>query len=699
MALGCRHERFSFVHLHSFCLVSLTSCNMGIGDVRKCVALESIDDLETIKLWGPVVASEENVNQKLFTFCRDTFPDISKRTLHYCFKNGLVSVNGINLVADGYGHETRRLTPGDTVAISILWKNIILTCQQYMDVDIILEDEQFAVVHKPAGLDVYRAGIFSVCCRLKIWGGESFHTASQLFDVPKNHSGIIVFARDPVCQAHAYRSIHDGSLYFECTALVCSRIPQNETIDVSIDISQESSSILSGFSLTGHHVVPSRGRDFISLVTIRPVLSSTLLVTSHNPAAILTQATQSLARTMARHNYQIVGHEGTLNSNHGIYSSWTRMIRQLSPNETSVVSIPIPSKFTKFMLTEERLYQKALDQAYSTEIDIQHLLSLQNISLSSATSAAPTKCTDEHPESTPPSIATTSSTMTSSEAMRPAEEYALFCGYLFDVSRAVMMPRPSSATLVHAICNHLVPTLSSVDSEAVPLDSRSIRIVDLGTGSGCLLIATMLQLMSRGVAHESIYGLGLDLSPSALAIAARNAHRHALQDQCHFAEADFSSRESIYEAVSRHQRGPLQPIDVIVCNPPYSSRREKNRLSHAVINRDPDTALFAHATDPLWAYRCLAQSLTQPAAEVLDDAVRIEKSFGQQSGPQLPLLHGKSLLVLEVGHGQAEAVCRIFAEASCCGGVHRGSWKYLSTKLDHKGMARALLFTFQRYEE
>ncbi|MFD1378438.1 peptide chain release factor N(5)-glutamine methyltransferase [Fodinicurvata halophila] len=174
----------------------------------------------------------------------------------------------------------------------------------------------------------------------------------------------------------------------------------------------------------------------------------------------------------------------------------------------------------------------------------------------------------------------------------------------FEITPAVLDPRPDSETLIQG----LLARLSEREGEW--------SVLDLGTGSGCLLLAMLHEL-------PQARGIGTDCSEEALLVARRNATRLGLDARCRFLCADWGAA--------------LQgPFDIVLCNP-YIGEVERAGLPVEVAMHDPATALFA-GPDGLAAYRSL-------------------------SG-QLPDLVGKNgIAAVEIGAAQAEAVARLFRQA------------------------------------
>lgn len=179
----------------------------------------------------------------------------------------------------------------------------------------------------------------------------------------------------------------------------------------------------------------------------------------------------------------------------------------------------------------------------------------------------------------------------------------------FLVTADTLVPRPDSETLIQAAL------------DAIADRRAAVSVLDLGTGTGCLLLALLSELpQARGV--------GIDISPGAVAVAQRNAALLGLGGRARFRVADFTTESPGADAPR---------WDVILCNPPYIPEDEIARLAPDVAIYDPPAALSGGA-DGLAAYRALAPRL----AGLLD------------SGGQI---------LLEIGQGQSEAVTAIMARA------------------------------------
>ncbi len=136
-----------------------------------------------------------------------------------------------------------------------------------------------------------------------------------------------------------------------------------------------------------------------------------------------------------------------------------------------------------------------------------------------------------------------------------------FWGLEFTVNEHVLDPRPDTETLIEAVLDY-------VDNKDVP-----IKILDLGTGTGCIPIALLSEF-------PNAVAFAVDKSADALSIAAQNAANHKMSNRITFIESDW------YGGI------PHQQFDIIVSNPPYIVESDIAILSKEVKNHDPHMALF-----------------------------------------------------------------------------------------------------------
>jgi len=173
-----------------------------------------------------------------------------------------------------------------------------------------------------------------------------------------------------------------------------------------------------------------------------------------------------------------------------------------------------------------------------------------------------------------------------------------FWGLPLQVSAATLVPRPDTETVVELALEIL---------RAGPNPDRRLRIVDIGTGTGAILLALLSEL-------PRAHGIGTDISAAALRTASSNALRLGFARRAAFVACDYAAALS-------------DTFDLIVSNPPYIPSAEISGLATEVRDQDPHRALDGGA-DGLDAYRAL-----------IPQAAR--------------LLTGGGALVVEAGHGQS----------------------------------------------
>lgn len=171
---------------------------------------------------------------------------------------------------------------------------------------------------------------------------------------------------------------------------------------------------------------------------------------------------------------------------------------------------------------------------------------------------------------------------------------AFFCGHPFHVAPGVLIPRPETEWIVDTAVNLVT--------------SSAPRILDIGTGSGCIVTSISLALTDRHCHTEA-----WDISEDALRIAADNAKR--LGADVEFRRRDALSLEEDFSTEERleAEQGGAEALrdsaswDIIVSNPPYICNREAADMHANVLRHEPHLALFVPDTDPLLFYRAIAR--------------------------------------------------------------------------------------------
>ena len=158
------------------------------------------------------------------------------------------------------------------------------------------------------------------------------------------------------------------------------------------------------------------------------------------------------------------------------------------------------------------------------------------------------------------------------EPIQYIQGYSDFCGLRFKVTPATLIPRPETSELVEWVA-----------SEA----SGNERILDIGTGSGCIAVSLANKMPQSKVT-------AWDISNEALAVATGNSRSNGT--------------EVLFEQVDILSYRPEENLfDIIVSNPPYIKENEKSAMHSNVLDWEPHTALFVPDSDPLLFYRTIAK--------------------------------------------------------------------------------------------
>lgn len=156
-----------------------------------------------------------------------------------------------------------------------------------------------------------------------------------------------------------------------------------------------------------------------------------------------------------------------------------------------------------------------------------------------------------------------------------------FFGLPFTVNENVLIPRPETEELVDWI----------IKEEKKIERQKAIKILDIGTGSGCIAIS-----LSKNIPNATVFAI--DVSPEALRVAKSNAAEN--QVDVTFLERDILKTEDL-----------LQQFDIIVSNPPYVRNLEKQEIKKNVLDNEPHLALFVDDLDALIFYRKIALLATK----------------------------------------------------------------------------------------
>ena len=163
--------------------------------------------------------------------------------------------------------------------------------------------------------------------------------------------------------------------------------------------------------------------------------------------------------------------------------------------------------------------------------------------------------------------------------------HTLWNGLDLKVTPATLIPRPETAELVEKIGKNYELQITNYE-----LQNTHLKVLDIGTGSGCIAIAIKK-------AHPEWEVTGIDISAEAIEVARENAVRNGVEVT--FEVADIFTHHP--SPITHHQ------YDLIVSNPPYICEKEKNSMESNVLDYEPGTALFVPDEDPLLFYRRIAE--------------------------------------------------------------------------------------------
>jgi release factor glutamine methyltransferase len=198
-----------------------------------------------------------------------------------------------------------------------------------------------------------------------------------------------------------------------------------------------------------------------------------------------------------------------------------------------------------------------------------------------------------------------------------------FWGLDFEVTPDILIPRPETEHVIEVALDRL----GAAPGGSAPANNAALRIVDVGTGSGCIAIALAQELHNAHITAT-------DISAPALEVARRNATRNGVTPRIDFVECNLLDALLHESRVTNHES---RLLDVIVSNPPYIARREAATLPVEVREHEPEAALFGGETGTEMYSPLIAQAKT--------------------------LLKPGGILVLELGYDSAEHVSRLLNTA------------------------------------
>lgn len=173
-----------------------------------------------------------------------------------------------------------------------------------------------------------------------------------------------------------------------------------------------------------------------------------------------------------------------------------------------------------------------------------------------------------------------------------------FFGRQFFVDNSVLIPRPETEELVQ----HLLEDIPSIPRE------KALRILDIGTGSGCIPVTIAAELPGVAV-------MATDVSEKALTIARKNVVANQV-------EVQLLMHDILKQPL------PFRNLDIVVSNPPYIPHSERSTLNPSVVNYEPHLALFVADSDPLIFYKAIFEKSAHALSRKGMVMVEIHEKYG-----------------------------------------------------------------------
>jgi len=162
-----------------------------------------------------------------------------------------------------------------------------------------------------------------------------------------------------------------------------------------------------------------------------------------------------------------------------------------------------------------------------------------------------------------------------------------FYGLSFLVNENTLIPRPETEELVELI----------IESTNYELRNTKLKVLDIGTGSGCIAIS-----LAKHLPTSEVYAI--DVSEEALAVAKKNSELNDVK--VNYINVDILKINDLKE-LATHNPQLATKFDIIVSNPPYVRNLEKDEIKPNVLEYEPHLALFVDDIDPLLFYRKIAE--------------------------------------------------------------------------------------------
>ncbi|KAI8838774.1 S-adenosyl-L-methionine-dependent methyltransferase [Chytriomyces cf. hyalinus JEL632] len=592
--------------------------------------------------------SAEDAATPLHKFVRRHFSVLvpSRSQTHVAFKAGQILVNGAP-AAEGL-----RLRAGDVVSIARTAAHVAHARSNNVGVRAVHCDARVVVVWKSAGVSMDpRSAIFSdaVRDRANLAPGSELY---PLLELDKAVSGLVVLS------THNPSSIPSTVNSLESTyrCIVHGRVGSAEGLIEGSEYAVE-------FPIRG--TLCSTLFRIVSFTSTRNSPDGWLTTLDATPVGGFVH--KQVMTHLYSSDHPVIGNSRMTKQHRtcrdkGIFCSLIKLsFNHPDTGETLSFIESEPSKFEALRLKEAKFSERKLAEIEEATQSLTTKRFKSN-EFPETEAAGTNNADDDEDDDTPGQ-----SGFKNAAYIRGSQE---FRGLLFKVSPAVMIPRASSGILVESAVFALLEKYSGLQ--------KAITILDMGTGSGSLLISTVVHLeaslLKNGMTQTDLSGIALDASSEALAVTRENLDAHGLSSRVKIHFGTFGSVSNVFSNATASK-----PVQIILCNPPYLSPRIKKvtSIDASLLNEEPAVALFSGDTG-LEAYQ-----------EIMGGIRLADGQFGYKGFSK------HCVLVLEIGHGCSERVKKIFVDGICSVELEQESgrrWEFVELKRDHRKLERCLIF-------
>jgi release factor glutamine methyltransferase len=205
-----------------------------------------------------------------------------------------------------------------------------------------------------------------------------------------------------------------------------------------------------------------------------------------------------------------------------------------------------------------------------------------------------------------------------------------FCGLEFEVNENVLIPRPETEELVELI----------IQNSKLIIDNSKLKILDIGTGSGCIAIS-----LAKNLPNSDVFAI--DISGKALETAQKNAEINDVNIT--FIQINILETKDL-----------IDTFDIIVSNPPYVLNLEKHEIKKNVLDNEPHLALFVDDNDALIFYRKIAELAQKNLSQNGQLYFEINQYLGQETVYLLQEMNFKNIELKKDIYGNDRMIwCRI----------------------------------------